>query len=353
MFLRNAWYVAAWGSEIGAAPFARTILGEAVAFYRRGDGGAVALEDRCCHRALPLSMGRVEGDRLRCAYHGLLFDGAGMCVEVPGQSHVPLGAAVRAYPLCERWGWVWIWMGPPDDADPALIPDWWWMDHPDWRVVEGNGATPLRMDCNYELITDNLMDVSHLTFVHASSIGAESIPDFPIGTERRDRSVRMTRWVLDRPAAPFYQAVGRFPGNVDRWMITDTDLPCHTVNDVGCAPVGAGAPDGDRGQAVEFRVLNAPTPETATSTHYFYARPRRFAQDSARMDEIFRTRFDAVFMEDKEVLEAQQRRLSAAPNDARIDINVDTPGIAVRRLLRAAIDEERAGAGSRLSSARN
>ena len=342
MFLRNSWYVAAWGSEIGDRPFPRTILDEPVVFYRRVDGGVVALEDRCCHRALPLSMGRIEGDGLRCGYHGLKFDHTGACVEVPGQSQIPPGAAVGAYPVHERWGWVWIWMGAPERADAALIPDWWWMDHPDWRVVAGNGATPLHMRCNYELITDNLMDVSHLTYVHASSIGIDSISDFPIKTERRDRFVRMTRWVLDRPAAPFYQAAGKFPGNVDRWMITDTDLPCHTVNDVGCAPVGTCAAEGERGQAIEFRVLNAPTPETATSTHYFYARPRRFAQDSAEMDEIFRTQFDAVFIEDKEVLEAQQRRLDMALDATPIDINVDTPGIAVRRLLRAMIEAESA-----------
>ena len=353
MFVRNSWYVAAFSSEIGRAPFARTILGEPVVLYRRGDGSVAALQDRCCHRALPLSMGRVEGDALRCGYHGLLFDAAGTCIEVPGQTHVPPGAAVGAYPVHERWGWVWIWMGPSERADPTQIPDWWWMDHPDWRVVEGNGATPLHMECNYELITDNLMDVSHLTYVHSSSIGAESIPDFPIRTERRRRLVRMTRWVLDRPAAPFYQAAGKFSGNVDRWMITDTELPCHTVNDVGCAPADAGAADGDRTRAVEFRVLNAPTPETATSTHYFYARPRRFAQDSAEMDEIFRTRFDAVFIEDKAVLEAQQRRLGAAPNAARIDINADIPGLAVRRMLRAIIEEERAAAQGRLSFSRN
>ena len=121
-----------------------------------------------------------------------------------------------------------------------------------------------------------------------------------------------------------------------------------TVNDVGCASVDTGAADGNRSHAIEFRILNAPTPETETTTHYFYARARRFDQESAEMDEIFRTRFDEVFMEDKEVLEAQQRRLSAAPHAARIDINVDTPGIAVRRLLRGMIDEERAEAEGRL-----
>ena len=181
------------------------------------------------------------------------------------------------------------------------------MDHPDWRMVEGNQAGPLYVRCNYKLITDNLMDVSHLTYVHASSIGNDAIGEFPIETERKDRFVRMTRWVLDRPAAPFYQWAGQFETNVDRWMITDTDLPCLTVNDVGCAPVGSGVTDGDRSQAVEFRVLNAPTPETDTTTHYFYARSRRFAQDSEEMDEVFRTRFDEVFIEDRDVLEAQQR----------------------------------------------
>ena len=340
MFMRDAWYVAAWVSEIGATPLARTILGETVVLYRTDDGRFVALEDRCCHRALPLSLGRVEGDHIRCGYHGLLFASDGACVEVPGQATVPPGAMVRTYPIRECWGWAWIWMGAPERADPALIPDWWWMDHPDWKMVEGNGAKPLHMNCNYEFVTDNLMDVSHLTYVHASSIGVESIPDFPISTERGDRWVRMTRWVLDRPAAPFYQSAGQFPGNVDRWMITDTELPCHTVNDVGCAPVGSGAAEGNRDQAIEFRVLNAPTPETETSTHYFYARARRFAQESAEMDEIFRTQFDAVFIEDKEVLEAQQRRTGTESGIAQIDINVDAPGIAVRTMLRTAIAKE-------------
>ena len=130
MFLKNCWYVAAWDHEVTAAPLARTLLCEPVVLYRTEDGTAVALEDRCCHRALPLSMGKVVGDRLQCGYHGLEFDSGGACVRVPGQAQIPPGASVRSYPLVERWKYLWIWMGDPALADEALIPNWWWFDHP-------------------------------------------------------------------------------------------------------------------------------------------------------------------------------------------------------------------------------
>ena len=143
VFLRNAWYVAAWDTEVGRDPPARTVLDEPVVLFRTIDGRAVALADRCCHRALPLSLGTVIGDELQCGYHGLRFDATGACVAVPGQSTAPPGAMVRSYPVVERHCWVWIWMGEVARADAALIPDWWWMDHPDWAVVAGNERRPL------------------------------------------------------------------------------------------------------------------------------------------------------------------------------------------------------------------
>ena len=158
MFVKNAWYVAAWETEIGDGPLARTILGEPVVMFGTPDG-VVVLEDRCCHRSLPLSMGQVVGDRIQCGYHGLEFDQSGSCVKIPGQNQIPSGASVKSYPLVERWNWVWIWMGDPALADESMIPNWWWFEHPDWELVKGKY---LKLDCNYELITDNLLDLSHL-----------------------------------------------------------------------------------------------------------------------------------------------------------------------------------------------
>src|SRR5215469_4937089 len=171
-FLRNCWYVAAWASEVGREPFARVFLDRPVMLYRTTDGEAVALEDRCCHRNLPLSMGKIEGDDIRCGYHGLKFDRTGACVEIPGQSQIPPDARVARYPLTERWGLLWIWMGDASVANEALLPKWHYLAEPGWSVIKGNDAKPIPMKCNWELNNDNLLDLSHVTFVHPSTLGA-------------------------------------------------------------------------------------------------------------------------------------------------------------------------------------
>jgi vanillate O-demethylase monooxygenase subunit len=344
MFLENAWYVAAWDTEVGREPLARTLLGEPVVLYRTGDGRAVALEDRCCHRHMPLSLGKVVEDELQCLYHGLRFDASGACVTVPGQATVPPGAAVRSFPVVERHGWVWIWMGDAARADAALIPDWWWMDHPEWTVVRGNEGRPLHIKCHYELVTDNLLDLTHLSFVHTDTIGADTILDYPVKTEREADRVRMTRLIPNQAPAPLYQMFGSFAGNVDRWQIVEAVVPCYCDVDVGSAEVGSGVLDGVRPQGIAFHALSVATPETATTTHQFYAHPRMFARDSAEIDEVYRVQFKRVFMEDVEIMEAQQDSIDRDPERPLVDINVDAPGLAVRALITERIAAEN-GAG--------
>jgi phenylpropionate dioxygenase-like ring-hydroxylating dioxygenase large terminal subunit len=340
MFMRNAWYAAAWGAEIGDEPLARTFLGEPVVLYRTSGGAAVALEDRCCHRHLPLSMGRVAGDEIECGYHGLKFDGTGVCSHVPGQTQVPPGASVRAYKLVERWGLAWIWMGDPALADEGLIPDWWFMDHPDWKVIPGNGGKPIYTKCHYELITDNLLDLSHVNYVHPDTIGADEVVQFPVKTTRDADSVTMARLMHDVRPPPFHKIAGNFKGNVDRWMIVEVTPPCHIDVDVGSGEVDSGVLDGDRLQGIAYHALNMPTPETETTTHFFYGHARYFQTDSEEMDEIYRRDFYKIFMEDVSMVEAQQATMDLAPHKEWIDINVDAPGIAMRNLLRERIAAE-------------
>jgi phenylpropionate dioxygenase-like ring-hydroxylating dioxygenase large terminal subunit len=337
-FLRNCWYVAAWDRELGRSPLARTILGEPVVLYRREDGTPVALEDRCCHRSLPLSIGSVTGDDLRCAYHGLRFDSTGACVEVPGQPAVPPGARIRSYPLHEKWNWVWIWMGDPALADPALIPDWWWAGHADWAWTK---PERIHVKCNYQLINDNVLDVTHLAYVHATSIGNAAITEFPVTTEREDNLVRMKRWIIDRPAPPMYQAAGNFKGNVDRWQIVEHVPPCFSVNFAGCADTGTGAPQGGRsGHRIDVMALNAPTPETERTTHYFFGFVRGFGLNDQALERLFAVDFVKVFMEDVVILEAQQRMNELKPNAPTISIGVDAAPNAARRLLARRIEAE-------------
>ena len=352
MFLRNAWYAAAWETELGEAPLGRTFLNDPVVLFRTADA-VVALEDRCCHRHLPLSLGRVAGDNIQCGYHGLEFDASGACVKVPGQTRIPPGAQIRSYPVARRYGLVWIWPGDPAKADEALLPDWWWCEDPGWKLTSGRDGTPMYVKANYLLISDNLFDVAHLTYVHSSSIGNESIVDFPSRTERTERRVKMTRIIPDRPPAPFWKKAGGFEGNVDRWAITTSDLPCYIVNDAGTVERGTPVTPGelDEANGVEMKVMSLPTPETETTTHYFYAHCRHFKVDSPEWDEIYRTQFTSVFEEDREVLNAQQARMSSMPDAPEIDINSDAPNIQLRRMLDELIAKEQADTGSYRRSA--
>jgi phenylpropionate dioxygenase-like ring-hydroxylating dioxygenase large terminal subunit len=308
---------------------ARTILKEPIVLYRKEDGSAVALEDRCCHRQLPLSMGKVEGNDLRCGYHGLRFDSSGKCVEIPGQDSVPPQARVRAFPVIERFGWLWIWMGEPAKADPALIPSWWWTEHPEWAFSKPD---PIYVRCNYQLIADNVLDVTHLAYVHATSIGTSSITEFPAKVEREERLVRLTRWIIDRPPPPLYKEAGGFPGNVDRWQIVEHIPPCFSVNFAGCK---------DHDKRIELMALSAPTPETERTTHYFFGFVRNFKLGEAEMDRVFAVDFVTVFNQDIPILEAQQRMLELKPDAPRIDIKVDAAPLAARRMLQAMIAQEK------------
>ena len=344
-FVKNAWYVVAWESEISDAPIARTILNEPLVIFPVR-GGVAVLEDRCCHRSVPLSIGKLVEGGVQCAYHGLEFNGEGECIKVPGQSTIPPNASVLAYPVCVRYGWVWVWMGDPHKADPGNLPDWWWLESRDWKTIEGRGGKPMYLKANYLLVSDNLFDISHLTYVHSSSIGADSIIDFPPKTERWEdqKRVKMSRVIYDRPAAPFYQKAGNFQGNVDRWIMTTSDLPYYMASDAGSVEVGTGITPGgvEEGRGVEMKIMNLPTPETETTTHYFYSHCRHFKLDSPEWDEIYRTQFTQVFDEDCVVLEAQQRRMSETPDAIQVDINADAPNLQVRRMVDEMIAAEKA-----------
>lgn len=333
MFLKNCWYVAAWGSEVGNTPFARVICGEPVVMFRTEDGRAAALEDRCCHRNLPLSMGKVEGNSLRCGYHGLLFDRGGSCVEVPGQSQIPPGAQVKRYVLIERWKLLWIWIGDAAKADETHLPDWHYIDDPAWAAIAGNDAKPIPMRCNWELHNDNLLDLSHVVYVHPGTLGSAGMERYPVRTERFDRSVRMTRWMPDVQPMPMWAKLLDLKGNMDRWQVAEIVLPSHCTIDAGFAPAGKSAPEEDRARSSYLTILLTATPETETTSFMFYAQIRNFAIDDAELTRRFADNSRIIFEEDVTVLEAQQRVYAARPDAPTVDINVDAPALAMRRLV--------------------
>ena len=334
MFLRNSWYIAAWDTEIAREPMSRKILGEDIVFYRTQDDTVAALEDRCCHRNLPLSHGSVIGDDLRCGYHGLLYDTSGACIEIPGQSAIPPSARIRTYPVCERWQWIWIWMGDPAAADQSLIPEWTCMDSSEWTRAPGNGRRPMPIACHYELSNDNLLDLTHVAYVHEDTLGNPRLAHFPVETERGEDRVKMTRWAFDIDPPPLFAAYCGITSKIDRWQTSEITAPCHCMVDVGYLPAGSGREGRGNVPAPSLRVPISTTPESETSSHIYYCQTRNFGLDDEDLTETIQRDFQRVFKQDVGVLEAQQKVFDARPDAAIIDINVDAPTIALRALNR-------------------
>src|SRR4030095_9817450 len=205
MFLKNCWYVAAWDHElIDGKLLPRTLLEERVLLYKGESGKVVALKDRCCHRGAPLSLGRLEGDCIRCMYHGLKFDPTGKCIQIPGQDNIPAKLGVRSYPVVERDHLVWIWMGEPELANPDDILDFPYLRDPQWKGIPGY----LHYDANYLLIVDNLSDFAHLAFVHTKTLGGSEEYAYvtkPVVMERQERGLKVERWHMNAPPPPFHK----------------------------------------------------------------------------------------------------------------------------------------------------
>jgi vanillate monooxygenase len=340
MWLRNCWQVIAFAKDVGTAALARVVQSEPIVLFRTQSGEAVALADRCPHRFAPLSLGRVVGDVIQCGYHGLCFDRDGACVRVPGQDTVPQRARVQKYPLVERHGFAWVWMGEPSLADPARIPDFHWMDDPEWAAVAGYH----HFGANYQLVNDNLLDLSHESFVHEETIGNESVAESPAAVTLHGDTVRVHRDMRDIEAPPFYQRTTGFTGRIDRWHTNTFTPPGFHVIENGSMP--AGAPD--KSHALERKVLNLITPETETSSHYFWGIVRQFRRDDRALDEIIRDGIVRTFDQDKVVLEAQQRAIGPDLDSVTfpVSIRVDTGPIQGRKLVAAMVAREQAAAAA-------
>lgn len=312
-YVRNAWYVAAWSHELEAGtPFPAAILDQPIVIYRAETGRLVALEDRCVHRLAPLSLGRCEGERLRCMYHGMLYDPDGKVAEIPGQELVPKQARVRSYPVSDRHSWVWVWMGDPARTDEALIPPAVGLDDPHYILGHGH----LDYEAEARLINDNLLDFSHLSYVHANSFGAgPQFADTLPKLETLDRGVRYSRWMTDT----YGQSSRKSDVPIDSFMTYDFLIPGVLLMWSGNYPAGTAramdfaAPRLEDAQGNVTFTSQAVTPTGRRTSRYFFSwGPRVGHGDEALRDTLMQLA-GMAFGEDKVMIEAQQRVIDRTP----------------------------------------
>ena len=340
MFPQNAWYVACSRDEIEGKPLGRTVCGQPIVFYRSAGGRVAALEDFCPHRGAALSLGRVCEGQLVCGYHGLVMGCDGKTVSMPGQ-RVGAFPAIRAYPVIERHGFVWVWPGEAERADAALLPALSWADNPQWAY----GGGLYHVKCDYRLMIDNLMDLTHETYVHADSIGQKEIDEAPVSTRAVGEEVVTSRFMDGVMAPPFWQANLRAQGlpadqPVDRWQICRFSPPSHVMIEVGVALAGRSGHQAAPEHKVSSVVVDFITPETDTTMWYFWGMARSFRVGDAALTAQIREGQGRVFAQDTAVLEAQQRNLALHPQRRLLKLNIDAGGVQARRIIDRLIAQE-------------
>jgi phenylpropionate dioxygenase-like ring-hydroxylating dioxygenase large terminal subunit len=340
MFVRNMWYVAGFSADVKPGKcFARRILNEPVVIFRTASGAISALTDRCSHRAMPLSSGHVDGEIIRCAYHGLEFAPNGTCSLIPGQERIPPAANLRSYPVVERDDFIWIWMGDSAEANPDRIiaspehsdPSWSWRPY------------YMHVNANWQLLIDNILDLTHVAYIHAKTIGGNARSHFSADTNVAfdGKKVTLSRKMPDSVPPNTYILAGGFKGKVDRWQQVDYEPGLGNVLRVnaGACDVGTGAYEGRRDNGFQLVNIHGITPETETSTHYIWTICTNASKDSG-VPEVLFDQLHETISEDEVALEAQQRRISDTPDKKFVGIASDGALNRARKLLDAMSEAE-------------
>ncbi len=341
-FIRNTWYMAAWSHELGEELLSRRIAGRRLVLFRAADGSAAALDDRCPHRFAPLSRGTRRGDTITCAYHGLTFDRTGACVRNPFADRIPAAAKVRAWPLRERDGIVWLWTGDdPAAADPSAIPDFAMLaETPGSRTLHGYTV----MRANYEYGTDNLLDLSHIEFVHKGTFAGAGVIFAGTHQVLVEGAALRSNWWMPKVKAPGHTA-GIYPPDLltDHWLDMRWNAPASMHLEVGATPAGQ-----PRDSGVIVQQAHILTPETNDTTHYFWASTYAEVEGGPDMGPVLRELFTQAFdQEDKPIIEAAYANLDGGEfwDQRPVSLGIDQGGARARRMIQDILRREASTAG--------
>jgi vanillate O-demethylase monooxygenase subunit len=342
--------MAGWSKDFGDEVQALSILNEPLAMYRGGGGALVALEDRCPHRAAPLSKGRREGDDLRCMYHGLKFRADGACVELPGQAVIPATVCVRSYEVVEKDGCAWVWMGDAARMDLALIPEFVGPENSDWAITQGH----LDIEADGQRLIDNLLDVSHAPYVHEATFGAgdiETVKKLIEGEHlakatRLERGVHIERWHIGRKSNPY---VGNMES--DDLAINQVNVPgvftlvtrCYAPGVRDRSP-GEGVPDEEPTLCRFVGQIVTPTSDGQCRLYYAVGPWAKHAQLKQRVFEVA----SEAFHEDEEIIVAQQKIIDRDPDRPMMTLGMDGPLVRYHNIVKRLIagEETRASASA-------
>jgi phenylpropionate dioxygenase-like ring-hydroxylating dioxygenase large terminal subunit len=340
-FVRNHWYAAAWSSEVAAKPLGRRLLGEPLVLFRQEDGSVAALTDRCPHRLVPLSMGVCKNGRLQCVYHGLEFDGSGRCVHIPAQTVIPPQARTRSFPVIERYGLLWIWMGDARQADPTRLLKVERYDEAGWGVIHGSYQ---RHPSNYLNLIENLMDPAHTTFLHPNTIGNPLASDRPVTTEQQDNCIVAYRWLENTTPSP-HDRTRLNLGNVivDRGQFFYFHLPATSRVETIVVPAGTERIAAQLSQGLRTYSYKFLTPESDSATHFFWLHVRNYQVGDPEAESVLRAALEQTYQEDLQIEVALQRAQQETGQRQRVALEIDRAPMMARRLLERMIGAERTG----------
>ena len=338
MYLKNCWYVAGWSKDYGRTLKAEKYLGENVVIYRKQDGTPAALEDACPHRKLPLSKGTLNEDSIICGYHGLTFNDKGQCTDSPTQRGMePRRAVVKSYPIVDKCRLLWIWMGNPELADPDSIFPIDNYESPTWGYTDG-GVMDIK--CNYLWVCDNLLDPSHVAWVHVTSFAGAGTDDEPLKIEKTDRGIIVSRWIQGNPPSPYYADLVKFDGNCDRLQHYEMCIPAIALNKSIYTPEGTGGHGKAHIDKTYINIsYNFMTPLNEDNTRYFWFQHRNTDPNDKAVSVKMNDGALMAFLEDKEILEDVHLGMKN-PATPTIDLGLDSGAKQFRLLLRRKIEEE-------------
>jgi vanillate O-demethylase monooxygenase subunit len=338
-YVRNAWYVAGWSSEFANDLGAVKILDDNIVIYRTSKGRVIAMEDRCPHRFLPLSMGKLIGDNLQCGYHGVTYNCEGHCVRIPGQKKIQKTLKVRTYPVFEQHDIVWIWMGDKSLADTSEIFDMPQFAQAGWEAHQGDA---IHLTSNYLNVAENLVDPAHVSFVHPTTLGSSASEDVPVHFDTSGDAIVAWRWIRDSPPIGFFKEFPGYKTNVDRWHYYYLYPPSIAVIDFGSADSKEQIEENQRHLGTQLFALHFLTPVSSNRTIDRWMHLRNVAVGDETASSKINSMFKVAFAEDKQILEAIQEQEDHLQNQNPVHISIDKGSIAYRRRIADLIKSEAA-----------